>query len=189
VVITVTNIGMATAYALLQCYFFARLGREMDRPLWKVTGGRAVREFLSLWLGLNLVDVSLVTAYLFLAPRESTQGLAMAFLLVSLAWLGVKTPLGACIMFFGRFSAETLRESLAPIARQTAEAGLVIYAGVLFYVLVYGFFLMVVVGNWWYLSFPAALIAAGVDCLLFTSAWYVCMIDRDTPDEDDDYPF
>ena len=179
-------------WALLQSVVFSRIGRELDRPLWKVADDReAIRRFFPLWFEFNLVLNTLMWLGRTIATYESIKDAAALPLLFSLGALVVLVPFGASIMFHGRFSWNTLGESLAPLGRRLPQLAIV-FALTAFQVVIMlfldrqlpetfdGEFVQTVI-------YKVAIISAlsWIDCMVFTATWLVCKDDRDSPDEFD----
>ena len=181
-------------FALAQAVVFSRLGREIDRPLWKVRDDReAVRRFFVLWAILNLV----LNGLLRLSGIDFGDGelrsinyiLTLGFLAVALC----AVPLGACVMFLGRASFSTLGESLAPLSRQPGKTATI--AGItLFQFLLFAVFSGAAMGaegeqvpflKHLLITSASNVVQAYLDCLAFAATWLLCMTDRDTVDEID----
>ncbi|MCC6697397.1 MAG: hypothetical protein IT365_17335 [Candidatus Hydrogenedentes bacterium] len=187
-------IVMIHVFALAQAVVFSRLGREIDRPLWKVRDDReALRRFFVLWAVVNLV----LYGILHLANVDYGNGemhsinyvLALATLAVALC----AVPFGACMMFTGSARFRLLGESLAPLAKQPGKTAVVI--GItLFQFLLFIVFSQAAVGGEGQetpilkellIASASAVVQAYLDCLAFAATWLLCMTDRDTVDEID----
>jgi len=180
--------------AFAQTIVFSRLGRDIDRPLWKVrTDREAMKRFFMMWALFNLTANGLLR----LANIDYGDGEVIAInsllFYAGLAALIVCVPFGACIMFVGRVSSRTIAESLAPLGRQPGRTGAV-FAVVLFQIVVFLLFMSVLVGSGEQrpsllagLAIPLASGAVQVylDCLAFAATWHLCMVDRETVDEID----
>ncbi len=180
--------------AFAQTVVFSRLGRDIDRPLWKVrTDGEALKRFFMMWALINLTAYGLYR----LAAMDFGDGdvtvINYLLLFTGLAALLVSIPFGACIMFTGRVSSRTIGESLAPLTRQPGRTS-VIFAIVLVQLILFDVTrqLLVSGGD----AGPSLLARIGVgltsdilqtylDCLVFAATWQLCMVDRDTVDEID----
>ena len=182
------------AIAFAQTIAFSRLGRDIDRPLWKVrTDGDALKRFFMMWALFNLTSNGL----LHLSNSDFGGGDAIAIntllLYAGFAALMVCVPFGACIMFTGRVSSRTIGESLAPLGRQPGRTGTV-FALVLLQMLAVFLFALVLAGNDAQQPSLAArlvipLVSGAVqvylECLAFAATWHLCMVDRETVDEID----
>ncbi len=177
-----------------QTVAFSRLGREIDKPLWKVrTDGDALKRFFMMWALMNLTSNGLLR----LSSSDFGSGDAMAInvmlLFAGLAAFVACVPVGACIMFTGQVSSSTIGESLAPLSRHPARTGTVLLI-MLAEVLAVFFFLSLLAGEEGAMpSLPARLgfgLASGLvqvylECLALAATWHLCMIDRETVDEID----
>ena len=171
---------------------FSRIGRELDRPLWKVADDReAMRKFFTLWFEFNLIVNVLVWLSNTLLPYDDLKEASVLPLLIALAGAVVLVPFATAMMFHGNFSWGRLGEGLGPVARrvpQLAPVFLLTFAQVLISI-----FLDTAapetndarVAVW--IVYRATLHAAiaYLDCLVFTATWLVCKDDRDSPDEID----
>lgn len=175
-------LAVVVVYAGAQAIAFSRFGKRLDRPLWKSGGDKeALQRFFVLWLLLNLVVVT-VQNTLRLTNDEQAQ---LALFMFSIVLAGLAVPLGACIMFSGRFSWQSLGEDLAPIGRQLPYfTGLWFFA---FFALLFLHGLMVELPRW---ALPlVSALSIQVDCLVFCMAWLLCMRDRDEAESGDDLDF
>lgn len=182
------------AIAFAQTIAFSRLGREIDRPLWKIrTDGEALKRFFMMWALINLTANGLLE----LSERDFGGGDAVAInILLLFAGLGaivVSVPVGACIMFTGRVSSRAIGESLAPIFRQPARAG-VVFLIMMAQMLTVFLFLSLLVREDGQLPSMVARLGIGLvsgivqvylDCLAVAATWHLCMVDRETVDDID----
>lgn len=177
---------LAAIYSAAQAVAFARLGKDIDRPLWKCSGDyEALARYFTPWFILNLLLTLLWTlrriAY---AHDNESGGLLIEFLVMLLYVLCV--PIGACIVYGGGLQWERLGQLLAPLMRQFPLAAVSLLFGLI------GFTLLGLIRDLapGIAAMPVA--AAGVtallalfDCLAFAAMWRVCMIQRDTPPDED----
>jgi len=193
------DVMMAALGALAATLAFSRMGRELDKPLWKVEGdGEALRRFFLPWFMLWLATITINRWLISAAAQSEDPGLAILVLLVYFGLAMLVVPVGACIMFTREFSWHLLGESLAPLGRQFAYA----FGFFLFGFAVYLFLMTTAI------SYPhqpnlasrEGLIATALyavldilggysDCVIFAGIWLVCRLDRDTVREDDDFDF
>ena len=178
----------SSLYALLCSVCFARLGKEIDRPLWKCRDDlEAVRRFFTPWLMLFLLTSTLSDV----AGRLMENGLegpAVFFVLSHTLCFVLGLPMGACIMHAGGLHWDALHEVFKPMRTLFP---LCLYAiGLMFLEL----FWQVLLGPLLKESlsvFPVILLpVAYLDCLTFALMWRICMIQRDLPpdsDWDDDF--
>lgn len=170
---------------------FARMGRQIDRPLWKQHGdGEAVRRFFLIWfiLGLAYLAADRLVILLYHATGDAEAVLGLQTILFVL--VGLMIPVGACIMFNGKLEWRRLGEDLTPLGRQIPATSLLVLFGffagsfiltsqamllrpeVRIYLSVPGFILLTV-------------LYAYCDCLIFAGTVELCRADRDTAEEDD----
>lgn len=175
------------AMAALTAALFTLIGRELGKPLWKVeTPMEGVRRFFMPWYLLFLITL-LTARVAVLGVGTAGESASWSMLLVGIPFLSaLAIPVGAGIMFLGRFEWHELGEATAPLIRQSGSVVMLVLLGSLVY-----FFL-----NAASLAAPREQIAvqivldmiwAATDCLLFIGAWLVCQFDRDNPDTDFDF--
>jgi hypothetical protein len=189
------DLVLVASSAILQAGVFAAIGRDIDRPLYKVDGlGEAVRRFFLPWFLLN---------YIFLLIGEAGAGvtgpddpLAGLVFLLTYVHFSVFIAVGACIMFTGRFHLADILASLAPLFRQLPHTLLVFVVASLQFLLFISMveFIFVTSENkeslsWIYFSPISCIIQAVFDCIIFSAAWRICMLDRDAEQNEDDFDF
>jgi hypothetical protein len=182
------------AVASLGCSVaFSMMGRDIDHPMWRISGsGEAIRRYFGLWFLLVLVDVVLVQALQLAHDLWPMGGAAGIVSLMRMAINAAIIPVGASIMFLGRPHFGNLGEAIAPLFRQFPKSLVLMALGVfilsLFHV-VLGVLLLTEPAP----SIPMIMAAGAVlsvigayfDCVVFAGAWIICMIDRDTTEEQD----
>ncbi|NIA13305.1 MAG: hypothetical protein GWP08_04435 [Nitrospiraceae bacterium] len=183
----VASLFLAVTYAIASAIAFSRLGKSIDRPLWKISGGReALRRFFPMWLLLfiPLLCIDHLTAWASVPPvKHNLAGLAFLTMLVAHA---VVIPIGACIMFHGSAERAHLREALRPLARQFPPSAVILFLGGMMFVFVILLIDATHTQRW---LWPAIDIVSGYfDCLIFSGVWLICMMDRQMP-EDNDFEF
>ncbi|MDZ4860960.1 MAG: hypothetical protein SGI88_18450 [Candidatus Hydrogenedentes bacterium] len=188
----VSFIAVSAITALLQTIVFSRMGRDIDRPLWKVRDDReAMQRFYMMWFEFNLITNTLLWLANVPLGVEGLEPLNLFMLLMGLGAAIIIVPFGSAVMFHGRFTWGTLGESLLPLGKRLIQVAPVF--------LITSFQIMI----WVYTSlmFPADIastrsvathIGASVvhdaivfylDCLVFAAVWLTCKEDRDSPDE------
>jgi hypothetical protein len=182
------------AIALAQTLAFSRLGREIDRPLWKVRTDRdAMKRFFMMWALINLTAMGLHRLSQIDFGSGDVVSINYLLLYGGLGATLVSVPFGACIMFTGQVSSRTLGESLAPLTRQPGRTALV-FGIMLFQVIAHDLFVSLLIGSENQTPSLLARLAAGLasgavqvylDCLALAATWHLCMVDRETVDEID----
>lgn len=180
--------------AFAQTIAFSRLGREIDKPLWKVrTDGDALKRFFMMWALMNLT----ANGFLRVGNMDFGGGDAAAInVMLSFMALGafiLIIPVGACVMFTGHASSRNLGEALAPLSRQPARTGTVLLIMIVEQFTVFFFFsamvgpegqmppLLVRLG----FEMASGIVQVYLECLAFAATWHLCMVDRETVDEID----
>jgi len=178
------DVFLVVCYAFAQSIAFARFGKDIDRPLWKIAGDKeAVKRFFKLWLVLNAMVVACYELFVSaLVLLDSERLAAVLFPLFALAGI-VYVPVGACIMFYGRFERQGLGEGFAPLMNQWPKALVLLCAnGLLFF---FSLYLIAGAQDRLWLQPIVDVIFGYFDCLIFAATWLICMADRHPPDADD----
>ncbi|NUM54142.1 MAG: hypothetical protein HUU46_10905 [Candidatus Hydrogenedentes bacterium] len=192
------RIAWFTAYsaiaAIAQCVVFSRIGREIDRPLWKVRDDReALQRFYMMWFEFNLVANT--AFWIAGTPFGEGEIQALNVLATFIAWalVVILVPFGTCQMFLGSFSWQTFGDGLGPLSRRPIEFAPVF--GITILQCIFGTYVGLLTQPDGTETSTFALITvarlacdlaiAYLDCLVFTAAWLVCKDDRDSPDEID----
>lgn len=184
---------LAGVMAVLQAVVFSRMGREIDKPLWKVRDDRdAIRRFYMLWLTASLGLGALQwLGTLDYGDGDQTAINSLFFLLFFLGFL-VYIPCCACIMFFGHVSWDTLGQALEPLIRHAGRALPILLVplfqfALLFYVNVHRALEgdQVDLVKWLPILLATSVALSYFDCIIFAATWLVCIYNRETPDEID----
>ncbi len=185
----VLQVLLAIGFATVQCIVFARMGREIDYPLWKITGDReALSRFFGLWIALGLVVVILQQLTMLLGGGEAGDAHPLALLPFFGVFVAVVAgvPVCACLMFWGKVEAGHILEALAPLGRQFGIAFPFLALGLVVWPL--AGLIVAPEGKLAFVIASAAIVYAVlgyIECLVFAGIWIVCKIDRDTIEEPD----
>jgi len=175
------DLFLILCFAFAQTIVFARLGREIDRPLWKVKNDReALRHYFGLWFALNAGVIVLFEATNWASWQfANDQPASLLFILMAAANI-LYIPIGACIMFTLRFEWRKLGESLAPLRRQFGKTALIFGVNTLLFVFYLNLIMRTQSQQW--LRPAIAAIAGYFECLIFSATWFLCMFDRENPE-------
>jgi hypothetical protein len=182
------QLALAVAASVLQAVVFARLGKSLDRPLWKCRDdGEAVRRFFLLWFILNLGLGALEQLHANAIGWDIAELAMLLEILIFLAAV-VLLPFGACVMYSGRLEWAALPEALRPMGRQLPLTLRVMSLLMLQYALT----LLLQIALYNHVKDRSAILipaltiapAAFLECLAFCAMWRVCMIHRQSGDED-----
>jgi hypothetical protein len=183
-----TTILHALCWAVLQSICFARLGRKIDQPFWKISGDwESLKRFFKLWFLLDLGALTLLSVAEKLASGMDDESLAKMTICFALGAAVTAAPFGIAVMFHGRFGQEEVRAALSTLVAQLPRAALV--------VLMAFFVAMFLIDIRFSENFAIGLapllyiVDAYVDCLIFCCIWYLCMLNRDEDTEDIDFDF
>ena len=179
------DVFLVLCAALAQAVVFSRLGKQIDRPLWKIRGdGEALRRYFLMWLILNATAVIIMEAANWAYYVLNNQFLALFLFRYVLTFVAVVyVPLGAAIMFLGPFRWEKVPECLRPLWRQFPQTLVVLLLNLAWFLLFMLLFVQTESQRW---LRPAIDVAFGyVDCVVFAGIWLICMLDRQEPEEID----
>jgi len=171
--------------ALAQTIAFSRIGRDIDRPMWRVEDDReALRRFYGLWLLLGLGNIA---ALRILDIAAASTGEESTRFLLAMLWLSgavLIVPVGSSVMFYGHVKREEVGEALSTMLQHIPYVLLFSVIGIFF-----GFMFIGLQPDLPLWARPALAIAdAYLDCFLFTCMWLVCIYHRDEfqhPDNQD----
>jgi len=192
----------AVVASAVQSIVFARMGEDIDRPVWRCpTDTEALRRFFMPWFLINLTGIAILH-FQGVAQRVENQEASLVLSGVFLAAYLFALPVGVCIMYLGRFRWSELGTALRPLVRQFDLAVLVLllrFVQFTWFMMSYELYVpahRLEDPGWWtllqsqVLFLPLANIPIWVmDCLLFAALWRICMINRDQDVEEMDDPF
>jgi hypothetical protein len=180
-----SRIVLVALIAVADTIVFSRIGREVDKPYWRVADDReAFVRFYRLWLLLGLAN--LVYGQIIERAVGGNEERAGAFFLgVSyLIWIVLLHALGAAIMFLGGVARDEVSEAFAILGRHAPRVmGLCLF-GIMAGILLAGTHTWMMTAE---MPLPFELTAGAllaaidgyVSCLLFVYIWLVCRYDRD----------
>lgn len=184
-----SDLVLAGTYAFAQTVAFSWIGQNLDRPLWRIKGlGDAMKRFFPVWLILALLIMVFhnLTIRFMAADQSSSLGQFMFLLFMTLNVIAI--PIGGAIMFHGELKWSELGESLAPLGRQLFSTTiLAVFSGCVLVGLF--FFLLPATGERVWLQ-PFVQIPGGIaECAIFAATWFICIMDRESEDVNDDFDF
>jgi uncharacterized membrane protein len=168
--ILLMDFGFTAFIALVEAVVFARLAKDIDRPLWKVEGdGDAIRRFYGLWFALGLIGM--LTARL-------SGGILLPVIIV----YSVLTPFGACVVFHGRLKGNEIGPMLEPLAAEFPNTMLVLLLNFAQLALVIALALQIPKDTLaWTWQVPLVHgVAAYFNCVVFAATFMICKTHRDT---------
>jgi len=180
----VSAVLVAVLVSATQSVVFGMLGREIDRPLWKLSGSvEALRRFFPLWLVMNLVVVGLELSLQWVLVQIENTSLGALLLALWMMALVLYLPVGAGIMFWGKLEWDKLGEIFAPLLRQIGRTLQIILLSL--GVSMLSLYLLSVTAGLPWLT-PAVVVIGGYfDCVIFSGIWLVYLFDRQNPEEVD----
>lgn len=185
---TAQDVLLLLGVSAAQAVFFAMLGREMDRPLWRCLGHRdALSRFFVVWLLANGIIVLLIR----LQVRAAVANLPelMVFLELLNFFATILLPMvAASVMYQGRLVWSQLGEAFAPFLQFPGLVFPVIFVHLTAY-LTHAVLGGLMAGGGLSPLAQTLLIlpVAFLDILAFAAMWRVCMHQRDhghRPDAD-----
>ena len=173
------------AWAIAQCVAFAWIGRNLDKPNWKVAAaGESLKRFFGFWLLMDLIGMLTFRFLIFSVNAGADPSLVL--------WLPIlygagTIPLGAAIMFQQRVGTEEVGQALQTLGHQFPRTLLVVCMAGAGYV----FLSMVMLQA---AEFPFAMPLVGIidsvlDCFIFSCTWIICMYHREAIENDSDIDF
>jgi len=203
-VVILRSIGLVAISSIANTIFFARIGREMDKPNWRIADDAdALRLFYRFWFLLGLLVLVYQQVLEPLLLRTEDQG-AQIFLVCTLfLWATLLSVFGAFVMFYGRAARAELTQAFTTLGHNIVPIIAISLFGVLA-----GLFLIsahagsVTIGRGatamtstdYAARFLVDMLIGAVDalvsCFIFAYAWLVCIFHRDHFEESrDDFDF
>lgn len=172
------------AWSAGEAIAFSRLGKEMDKPLWKIEGdGEALRRYFTLWFGLNLPALIFYLLFAWLDSSGSTGSAPGTAAMLWILCATISTPVGACLMFGGKLEWDGLSRRFRPMLRELPRFLVVVFFNGIVMILTMSLHDAAKDQEW--LGPLIDIVAVYFDCVVFAAMWLICMIDRQNPDEDD----
>lgn len=183
-----SELATAAVYAAAQSIVFARIGAEMDRPLWKISGDMdSLRRFFKLWFLLDLSSVLLYRLADEFAKAIGNDSSAVTLLLLWIMTVVLFVPFGACVMFYGHVRKEEIGQAVNTLADQFPRFLAILLMGYIITSLVLGIQTARILPVW---ALPSlALLDSFGECLVFSATWLLCIDHRDEDTEGPDLDF
>jgi hypothetical protein len=186
----VTNLFLTVVFSLAQAMAFSKLGADIDRPLWRVSGaGEAIRRFFQLWFILNLFVMAVSYLQAVIPDSPTGEAFASLLLLLSVALIVVCVPMGACVMFRGPITWEEGARSFSPLMHELPRTLLLFFLSAISIVLDVNYHVITESLNQKWLTVliaPAfAIPSALIECFVFAGTWLICMTHREHGEDTD----
>ncbi len=182
------NILDAVAWALAQAICFARIGRDMDRPLWKIeSDGEAVKRFFGMWLLLDLLNLTMVTLATTLYKSTDYQDTAVAIAQFHPMLAACIVPIGAAIMFYGHAGRVEIGKSLNTFFAQFPRSLAIWAMGFFAFIILSSLLIEGQLGRAFYPLIAA--VDSYFDCFIFACVWLTCLKQRTDEEEHSDFEF
>jgi hypothetical protein len=179
-----TTIITSAIFAFAQALAFPMLGREIDKPLWKIQSTPSIIfQFFSFWLTLNFLLLTIDLLISLSGISNDDKFSIYLWWLMSAAFL---VPFGSTVMFYGQTGWQEIKQAITTIFGQFPY-----YMGITF--LTFFFYLIFVQLH--SLNLPiwgtAGLqtLSTTIDCIVFSFCWEVCKKHRDEQETMDDIDF
>ena len=183
---TLLFIVHAAIMSAIQAVLFARLGKEIDRPLWKCGSDKeAFNRFFSSWLALNLGIVLLLRVQMLAAGMDQAGAILFLEFLLMFSF-ALFFPVGVSVMYAKIEHWRQAPGALRVLSAQLPLVSTVMFLGFAAYA--YMFLMRILLADITFPVFPVTVISAPlalVDCLSFAAMWRICMVHRDAPPEED----
>ncbi len=186
----VRPLAVGAIIALLHAIAFAYMGKDIDRPLWKLNGpDDALNRFFLPWFILILMTLLPWRLFEFFGLEQSgATVLSFVFLMAVLEAFVI--PVGACIMFAGRLDWQHIGAHLLPIIDELPRVAVLLFIGFIAYLFIFFSSVLAVpregAGLDWLYKLPAiAVLGSIVSLLIFAAMWEILRIHRDTADHND----
>lgn len=182
----VQDLALCVIFALTHCVVFSRLGKDIDKPLWKITDREAIRRFFSLWFIVNLGVTLLVSLQVSAAIRgdESTSSLWFVLVLCSNVFA---VPVGALIMFYGGLGREGVFRAFSTGLMQFPRMILIFFFAWILLVIVIFVAMDESIGD--YIKPFFSIVEAFGDGFVFSCTWIVCIYQRREEEDESDFDF
>jgi MFS family permease len=197
-------VGTTAVSAFANTICFARIGREMDKPMWRVTSDAdAFHLFYRLWLLLGLLALVYLHVMEQLLPERPDTDTIVIFLCSFLVLASVMYVFGSAVMFYGRPGREEVTQALSTMGHQIGPVIAACVVGLLAGLVLnqaHVATMQIGMGSDGATAaehaarFAADAVIGAIDalvsCFLFAYAWLVCIYHRDHYEEPgDDFDF
>jgi len=178
---------------MAQTLAFSRIGKDIDRPLWKVSGdGEALKRYFVIWAAIGIFTVAVFRVLTMAGSAMDSDEFKLFALVVYLGLNSVATPVGACLMFARKPPLPEAPTALVPLVEQlpyTLAIGIFSF-GWLFFSILQGSLLHDDPASMrlQVIYFALAIVNVFIDCVVFALVWLICKDHRDNA-ADDDFEF
>ena len=171
-------------YSAGQAFAFPMLGREIDKPFWKVEFNLSTFfRFFSFWFTLNLVAGTLQLLIIISDIPDSTKYnlIIWSFLIFSTV-----IPFGATVMFYGNTRREEIMQACSTMIAQLPYYLAVFICTFFLYFNLFQIQLVEIPNS---LRPLLEIISSYADCVIFAFCWELCKKQRDELENPDDFDF
>lgn len=171
-------------FSIGQALAFLRLGREIDKPFWKIESNFSTFiRFFSFWFTLNLITLTLQLLIIVPEiPADTKESLFICWLL----FITTVIPFGATVMFYGIPGREEMAQACS-----TMIAQLPYYCAIFICTFFLYFYLIQIQASGLPdLALPLLeIIFVYIECVVFAFCWELCKKQRDELEHPDDFDF
>ena len=165
-----TTILTAFLLAIVQSIFFARFGRKIDRPFWKISGDwEAIKRFFKLWFLLNLGIRALLSIPTAVLARTGNEELAAMLLVFTLGIAVLAVPFGSAVMFYGKLAQDEVKAAIHTLADQFLRLVVLMILAYCVAIVLSSILAAETMNPW--LSPLVFIVDAYIDCLVFCCVW------------------
>lgn len=178
--------GLVTAlfYATVQALIFPILGKEIDKPLWKIPQTiHSFIKFFSFWFAMHFLTLML---RLMIMQNDLLMDERANLFLMWLIFSTTIIPFGATIMFYGDTSIDGLKQTLSTIFGQFPYYLVTCLVTFFIYSTLYSFIFTGIPDT----AIPLLeLVGSLTDLIIFAYCWEICKKHRDELENMDDLDF
>lgn len=155
---------------------FARIGREVDKPMWRVADDvDALRLFYRMWILIGLIGLVSMQVVQLIASETSEPVTVDMFRVGFLVLIALLYAFGSCVMFYGRPGREEINQAFTTMSHHAGPVMMVCIIGVLAGFILPPLFVLLPL----FLQPVVNVLDAYIDCFIFTFMWLVCIYNRD----------
>lgn len=183
-----TSVISAVVWALAQCIVFARIGRDMDRPDWKVSSDKeSIKRFFAFWLLLDLGIFLIVQLQAAAITSFGSEELAQMMELVKMLYAIMVVPLGAAVMFHGHVGRKEIGKAFSVLFAEFPFTLVAMMIALCSHVVLMSLLVsLITAGGRSLAAFPVVdIVDKYVDCFVFSCVWFICMRNREQESDSD----
>jgi hypothetical protein len=184
------RIALVALFAAVDSVLLARIGREVDKPYWRVPSDReALARFYRLWLLLGLMGLVYEQLSEQVAAASGSESVLFFFRISYYIFIVLLHVFGTAVMFYGKVGREEVSQAFTTMSNHARFVVGMCLLQILVGIGLDGVSDLVLL---WGPPFAAGLaltaalglVLGYLSCLIFTFMWLVCIYDRDEYERD-----